>query len=100
MTPFASRLRGTMKDKPTEARFPSILKADLPTGRAGKHRDIVHTLLDDLSKLPSGRAMKIPLSDLPDTKENIRSAISRATQKLGIEIVTSSDNDHLYIWKP
>ncbi len=89
-----------MKDKPTEPRFPSISQSDLPSGRAGKHRDIVHTLLNDLSKLPSGRAMKIPLSELPDTKENIRSALSRATQKLGIEIVTSSDSDYLYVWKP
>ena len=89
-----------MKDKASSARFPSIAKADLPTGRAGKHRDIVHALLDDLSALPAGRALKIPLTDLPDTKENIRSALSRATQKLGIEIVTSSDDDHLYVWKP
>lgn len=89
-----------MKDKPTESRFASISQSDLPTGRAGKHRDIVRTLLNDLSKLPAGRAMKIPISELPDTKENIRSALSRATQKLGIEIVTSSDSDHLYVWKP
>jgi TusA-related sulfurtransferase len=88
-----------VRNKSTDSRFPSIAKSDLPTGRAGKHRDIVHTLLDDLSKLPSGRALKIPISDLPDTKENIRSALSRATQKLGIEIVTSSDNDHIYVWK-
>ncbi len=89
-----------MQDKSAQSRFSSIPQSELPTGRAGKHRDIVRTLLDDLSKLPSGRAMKIPLTDLPDTKDNIRSALSRATQKLGIEIVTSSDNDHLYVWKP
>jgi len=93
-------MRKVVKDKSREARFPSIAKSDLPTGRSGKHRDIIYTLLDDLSKLPSGRAMKIPISELPDTKENIRSALSRATQKLGIDIVTSSDNDYLYVWKP
>jgi len=89
-----------MKDKQVQPRFPSIAKSELPTGRAGKHRDIVQNLLDDLSTLPAGRALKIPIADLPDTKENIRSALSRATQKLGIEIATSSDDDHLYIWKP
>jgi hypothetical protein len=93
-------MRRLVKEKSSETRFPSIPQSNLPSGRAGKHRDIVQTLLDDLSKLPSGRAMKVPLSDLPDTKENIRSALSRATQKLGIQIVTSSDSDHLYIWKP
>ena len=92
-------MRTVVKNKPSETRFPSIPQSDIPTGRTGKHRDIVRTLLEDLSKLPAGRAMKIPLAELPDSKENIRSALSRATQKLGIEIVTSSDSDHLYVWK-
>ena len=43
---------------------------------------------------------KVPLADLPDTKANVRSALNRATQQRGIEVATSSDADHLYIWKP
>jgi hypothetical protein len=45
-------------------------------------------------------ALKVPLSALPDTKENIRSALSRATRQKGIDIATSSDEDFLYVWKP
>jgi len=41
----------------------------------------------------------VPISALPDTKENIRAALNRATRQRGIEVATSSDEDHLYIWK-
>ena len=64
-----------------------------------KHKRIVELLLNDISQLEVGAALKVPLADLPDTKENIRSALSRATKQRGIEIVTSSDDEFLYIWK-
>jgi len=79
--------------------FDSILQADVPTGRDGKHKHIVEVLLSDLRRLESGRALRIPLASLPDSKENIRSALSRATRHRGIEIATSSDDDFLYVWK-
>jgi hypothetical protein len=44
-------------------------------------------------------ALKIPLSALPDTKENVRAALSRATRQRGIDIETSSDDEFLYVWK-
>ena len=81
-------------------RFESILQANVPKGRDGKHKRIVEELLNDIGRLEEGAALKIPLSDLPDTKENIRSALSRATRQRGIDIVTSSDNQFLYVWKP
>ena len=59
-------------------RFRSINQVDVPKGRDGKHKTIVLQLLSDLSQLESGMALKIPLSELPDSKENIRSALSRA----------------------
>jgi hypothetical protein len=40
------------------------------------------------------------LSELPSSKENIRSALNRATNQLGIDVATASDEEHLYIWKP
>ena len=91
-----------MKDKaqvPT-MNFPSILQDDVPKGRDGKHKKIVSELLKDLEKLAHGSALKIPLSALPDTKENIRSALNRATRQRGIIVATSSDTQYLYIWKP
>jgi hypothetical protein len=81
-------------------RFASIRQSDLPTGRNGRHKAIVQQLLSDLEQLGVGEALKVPLAELPDTKVNIRSALNRATQQLGIEVATSSDAENLYIWKP
>jgi hypothetical protein len=80
-------------------RFQSILQLNVPKGRDGKHKHIVTQLLDDIERLELGSALKVPLADLPDTKENIRSALNRATRQKGIEVATSSDADHLYVWR-
>ena len=80
-------------------RFESMPQADVPKGRDGKHKVIIEQLLSDLDHLQEGKALKVPLSALPDTKENIRSALSRATKKLGMDVATSSDEDFLYVWK-
>lgn len=90
----------TNEEPKTPMRFESMLQGDVPKGRDGKHKKIVVQLLSDLSQLEAGSALKIPLSELPDSKENIRSALGRATKQLGIEIATSSDEDFLYVWKP
>jgi hypothetical protein len=81
-------------------KFESVLQVDVPKGRDGKHKLIVELLLNDISQLKNGSALKIPLSALPDTKENVRAALSRATRQRGIDIATSSDNEFLYVWKP
>jgi hypothetical protein len=80
-------------------KFQSILQLDVPKGRDGKHKRIVMRLLSDIEQLMAGSALKIPLSALPDTKENIRSALNRATHARGLEVATSSDADYLYIWR-
>lgn len=79
--------------------FAAILQVDVPKGRAGKHKRIVARLLDDIAALKPGTALKIPLAALPDSKENIRSALNRATKQRGIDVATSSDADHLYVWR-
>jgi hypothetical protein len=79
--------------------FQSILQDDVPKGRDGKHKRIVTQLLKDIDRLADGTALKVPLSALPDSKENIRSALNRATRQKGIEVATSSDAEYLYIWK-
>ena len=80
-------------------KFQEILQDEVPKGREGKHKRIVTQLLDDIERLDSGKALKVPLTALPDSKENIRSALNRATRQRGIEVATSSDAEHLYIWK-
>jgi hypothetical protein len=88
---------GSSKFSPMK--FESVLQVDIPTGRNGKHREIVSQLLNDIALLEPGSALKVPLAELPDSKENIRSALNRATRERGLSVATSSDDDHLYIWK-
>ena len=80
-------------------KYQSIKQIDVPKGRDGKHKKIITQLLSDLEQLEEDRALRIPLTALPDSKENIRSALNRATHQKGIEGATSSDTEFLYIWK-
>jgi hypothetical protein len=80
-------------------KFESVLQADVPKGRDGKHKEIITQLLAGIAQLGAGAALKIPLSQLPDTKENIRSALSRAARQAQINLATSSNDEFLYVWK-
>jgi hypothetical protein len=80
-------------------RFQSISRLEVPNGRDGKHKKIMLELLNDIGQLQPGHALKIPLAALPDVKENIRAALSRATHQKGINVATSSDAEFLYIWR-
>lgn len=55
-------------------------------------------ILKDLEGLTEGNALKIPVADLPDTIVNVRSALNRATRKLGNDVRTAADDEFLYIW--
>ena len=81
-----------------KSKYTAISQRNLPHGRQGKHHSIVLELLDEIAKLAPGQALKIALSDLPDNKANIRSALSRASQKRGLTVSTSSDDKHFYMW--
>jgi hypothetical protein len=78
--------------------FKGMAQSDVPQGRNGKHKGIVTKILSDLDQIAAGVALKIPLSQLPDTKEKIRSALNRATRKGGRHVATASDETYLYIW--
>jgi hypothetical protein len=82
-----------------QTKFESVLRVDVPKGRDGKHKSIITRLLDDIARLDDGTALKIPLSQLPDTKQNIRSALSRAARQAKINLATSSNDKFLYVWK-
>jgi hypothetical protein len=79
-------------------KYQSIRQIDVPKGRDRKYKCFLTDLLSDLEQLETGRALKIPLEGLSDRKENIRSAINRATHERGLTIATSSDEGFLYIW--
>ncbi len=78
--------------------FASVSRISLPTGRTGKHNDIVTKVLSDLQMLAGGDALKIPLAQLNSSKAKVRSALNRAGHKLGRTIKTSSDETFLYVW--
>ncbi len=78
--------------------FKGMLQADVPQGRNGKHREIVTRILADLDQVRKGVALKVPLAQLTDSKEKVRSALNRATRKGGRNVATASDDTFLYVW--
>lgn len=78
--------------------FNTMLKTDVPQGRNGKHKGIVTAILADLDHLETGAALKIALAELGDTKENVRSALNRATRKQKRNVATAADDKFLYVW--
>ena len=73
-------------------------QAEVPQGRNGKHKEIVTRILSDLDQLQKCVALKVPLALLADSKENVRSALNRATRKSGRNVATASDGTFLYVW--
>jgi hypothetical protein len=84
--------------KVAPAHFKTMVQADVPQGRNGKHKLIVSTILKDLDQLKDGSAIKVPLSEISTTKEKLRSALNRATRKGGRRVATATDADFLYVW--
>ena len=84
------------KNAPTH--FQSMVQADVPQGRNGKHKLIVTTILKDLDNLKADSALRVPLAELAESKEKVRSALNRATRKAGRKVATASDADFLYVW--
>jgi hypothetical protein len=79
-------------------RFKTMIQADVPQGRNGKHKLIVTAILRDLDALKAGSALKVPLAELVESKEKVRSALNRATHKRGRKVATASDETFLYVW--
>jgi hypothetical protein len=67
-------------------------------GRNGKHKQIVMKILSDLDQVQKGVALKVPLAQLTESKERVRSALNRATRKSGRSVATASDDTFLYVW--
>jgi lambda repressor-like predicted transcriptional regulator len=86
------------RNSKTPMHFKSVEQTDVPQGRNGKHKQIITAILDDLDQLKGGSALKVPLADLAESKEKVRSALSRATRKANRNVATASDTEFLYIW--
>ena len=89
-----------MPRKRSDRHYESVNVVDVPQGRKGKHRQAVKDILSDLFKLSTRQAVKIPLSSLNGEKmQNLRSALNRVTRAKNISVVTSSDENYLYVWR-
>ncbi len=88
----------TKREKKHLTHFKTTMQADLPQGRNGKHKEIVTMILSDLDNLNPGSAIKVPLAELTESKEKVRSALNRATRKAGRKVMTASDTSFLYVW--
>jgi hypothetical protein len=75
-----------------------MLQTDVPQGRNGKHKQIVTKILSDLDQIQKGVALKVPLAQLTESKEKVRSALNRATRKSKRSVATASDGTFLYVW--
>lgn len=82
----------------TAMNFKGMPQIDVPQGRNGRHKAIVTSILSDLDQVAQGVALKVPLADLADSKEKVRSALNRATRKGGRNVATASDDTFLYVW--
>jgi hypothetical protein len=78
--------------------FKTMAQAEVPQGRNGKHKQIVTKIISDLAQVPDGVALKVPLAELADSKEKVRSALNRATRKAGRNVATATDGSFLYVW--
>ncbi|HKV26723.1 MAG TPA: hypothetical protein VJN90_00445 [Candidatus Acidoferrales bacterium] len=89
---------GSSAKKALPMHFKTMVQADVPQGRNGKHKQIVSIILRDLDRMNEDSALKVPLAELADGKEKVRSALNRATRKAGRKVATASDGDFLYVW--
>ncbi|MGP8157566.1 MAG: hypothetical protein ACLQMT_11965 [Candidatus Acidiferrales bacterium] len=87
-----------MKANPAASHFRTMDLSEVPRSRNGKHKVIVSLILRDLDQLKGGSALRVPLAELGDTKENVRSALNRATRNAKRNIATATDENFLYVW--
>ena len=89
---------GCIQTKAVPMHFKTMVQSDVPQGRNGKHKQIVTTILRDLDNLKVDSAIKVPLAELAESKEKVRSALNRATRKAKRRVETASDANFLYVW--
>lgn len=79
--------------------FPSV-----PLGqanrRAGKHHEVVYHILSDLATLDEYSAVRIDLMEVGEKKAELRAALHRAAKRERVKLATTSDEKHLYVFRP
>jgi hypothetical protein len=87
-----------LKASRVASHFRTMDLGEVPHSRNGKHKLIVSMILRDLDQLKDGAALRVPLAELKDTKENVRSALNRATRRTKRNVATATDENFLYVW--
>jgi hypothetical protein len=83
-----------------DKKFERVALDELRQGRRGKHDELMARILSELSALPEGEAIKVPLADIKGVSlANLRAAVARATSSRGLKIATYSDAENLYLWQ-
>ena len=80
------------------SRFPLVPLSEL-NRRAGKHLKIVYEILRDLMKVDEYSALKISLAEVGKKKADLRAALHRVARKEKIPLATTSDENHLYVFR-
>ena len=82
-----------------EIKFERIALDELRQGRRGKHNKLMMTILDEMSTLPDGEALKVPKAAMKGISiQNMRAALVRATSSRGLKVATYSDHEGFYVW--
>jgi hypothetical protein len=87
-----------LKTNRVASHFRTLDLGEVPRSRNGKHKLIVSLILRDLDQLRDGAALRVPLDELGDTKENVRSALNRAARNAKRNVATATDKNFLYVW--
>ena len=78
--------------------FPSVPLTEA-NHSTSKHHKIVSEILSDLEKLDEFSAIRVDLEASQERKAPLRAALLRAAQKRKIQLATSSDVKHLYVFR-
>jgi len=82
-----------------DKQFERVPLDELRQGRRGKHNQLMIRILEELSTLANGEALKVPLADIKGVSiANLRAALARATSARGLKIATYSDVENFYLW--
>jgi hypothetical protein len=88
------------RKQPTpSSHFPSVPLADVVESHISKHTKVVSEILSDLEKLDEYSAIKINLSEIDEKKADLRSALHRAAKKYNMDLATTSDEQHLFVFR-
>ena len=93
-------MTGMVRGKINNNGYVTVEIGDVPRGRRGKHHSVVEDILADVADLKDGSALRVPIDSFGRVKmANVRAALSRAAKQRDLSIVTTSDNENLFIWR-